>query len=217
MTCPKGHISVLGLRQPRFKILYESAALALLDGHYGEAVGSFASALERFHEYWVRATLLQVGISAEGFGNTWKLVQKQSERQQGAFYLLYLRERNGTPPSLPNNLVEFRNKVIHQGAIPTRHETENYAERILRLIASMNHELQKQAPKGVQILLDEQVKEIEGSGAVSTTIATIVGHATDIQPAEATLREELDSLKARRGGTDEGYEMSALPFSPGGR
>src|SRR5262245_54774125 len=79
VTCPQGHHSVIGLRQPRFKILYESGALALLDGYYREAVATIASSLERFHEYWIRATFLETGVPSEAYNDTWKLLAKQSE------------------------------------------------------------------------------------------------------------------------------------------
>jgi hypothetical protein len=116
ITCPRGHSAVVGLRQPRFKILFESGALALLDGYCREAVATVASSLERFHEYWIRATFLQKRGQEKDFESTWRLVAAQSERQYGAFLLLYLREAGRIPPSLPNKLVEFRNEVIHKGA-----------------------------------------------------------------------------------------------------
>jgi len=49
------------------------------------------------------------------------------------------------------------------------------------------------------------VKEIKANGDSATTIATILGHATDMQPRQTTLQEELDRLKERRRGTDGGY------------
>src|SRR5438067_3750744 len=87
MKCPKGHESLIGLRQPRFKILFESAALALLDGYFREAVGTIAAALERFHEYWIRAMVLSKPELTDDFEKTFKLLAAQTERQYGAFLL----------------------------------------------------------------------------------------------------------------------------------
>jgi hypothetical protein len=209
IICPKGHDSVLGLRQPRFKILYESGALALLDGYYREAVASFASSLERFHEYWVRATLLQAGVPAAAIDDTWKLVTKQSERQYGAFLVVYLRERGKTPPSLPNNWVAFRNDVTHSGVFPRRTQTADYAEQVLKLIAPLNHELQKAAPDGIKSIEAEQEKAFAGIGAHPTAIETIVGRATNLLPKEASLQDEVKLLAERRRGTGGFYLTSA--------
>jgi hypothetical protein len=200
VTCPEGHSSVIGLRQPRFKILYESGALALLDGYCREAVASVASSLERFHEYWVRATLLQKGAASEAVEDTWKIVASQSERQYGAFLLLYLRERNQVPPHLPNKWVQFRNDVVHRGEFPTRDKAAEYADHVLGLIAPLNRELQGAAPQGVAALAEEQAKAITAEGAMAATIATMVGRATDRLPTKASFQDELQLLDARRRG-----------------
>lgn len=200
ITCPEGHNSVIGLQQPRFKILFESGALALLDGYYREAVATVASSLERFHEYWIRAVFLQNGVQGEAFGQTWKLVAKQSERQYGAFLALYLREVGREPPHLSNKLAEFRNDVVHRGVFPSQAEAAGYAEEVLNLVAPLNRDLQGLAPDGVAALRDEQAKELVKDGAYAATIVTVLGRATDMLPKRPLFQEELKLLDARRRG-----------------
>jgi hypothetical protein len=209
ITCPKKHSSILGLRQPRFKILYESGALALLDGYYREAVASFASALERFHEYWVRATFLHAGVPVAAIDDTWKLVARQSERQYGAFLFLYLRERGKTPPHLPDKWVAFRNDVTHSGVFPSRGQTADYAEQVLKLISQLNHELEQLAPAGIKTIQSDQEKAIAGIGAHPTAIETIVGRSTNLWPKQPTFQDEVDLLEERRHGTGGFYLTSA--------
>jgi hypothetical protein len=83
--CPSGHEGAAAMQNPRFELLFESGAYALVDGYTREAASSFAVALERFYEYWVQCTLLDGGASPECVRTFWKEVAKQSERQLGAF------------------------------------------------------------------------------------------------------------------------------------
>ena len=200
ITCPEGHETVVGLRQPRFKILFESGALALMDGYFREAVATVAASLERFHEYWIRVVLIHQSINAEVFEKTWKLVASQSERQLGAFFFTYLQTLQKTATHLPQKLVEFRNDVIHKGAFPSATDTANFAEAVLKLIAPMNRELQTIAPKGVAALRTAQEHEIAAEGAHAATIVTIVGRATDMLPSPFVFRDELAQLDERRKG-----------------
>lgn len=200
ITCPKGHTSVIGLRQPRFKILFESGAHALLDGYYREAVATFASSLERFHEYWLRATCLEQGVPVAAFDETWKHLSRQSERQFGAFLVTYLRARGVVPSHLPPKLVEFRNEVVHKGAFPTSAETHAYAEQVMRLIARLNRELSENCPNGVAAVQAELEAAISRDGAQIAAITTMVGRATDMLPAEPPFSDELNLADARRMG-----------------
>ena len=200
VTCPNGHTSVIGLRQPRFKILFESGAHALLDGYYREAVATVATSLERFHEYWLRVTFLQRGTPVEALDAAWKVVARQSERQYGAFVLEYLRERGVAPPQFSNKFVEFRNNVVHKGLFPSRADTVAYAEEVLRLVAQMNRELNELAPKGVAAVQAELERAIAADGAYVAAMPTILGRSTDVLPRQAVFADELALADLRRKG-----------------
>lgn len=201
-TCSLGHTSVLALTQPRFLLLYESGAHALMDGYYREAVASFASALERFHEFWLRATLLQNGVPAEALNNGWKLVGGQTERQLGAFVLVFLQQTGQQPPVLPEKMVKLRNTVIHKGDFPSRAAAVEYGDQVLKLIAPMNRQLQVRAPKGVAELRSENWRGAEGENVYPGGLLTILGRATDLAPRGASLEDELVHLAKRRKGSD---------------
>ena len=53
--CPIGHKSLIYLRNPKFDLLFESRANALLNGYLVRGVASFAVALERFQVFYIRA------------------------------------------------------------------------------------------------------------------------------------------------------------------
>src|SRR5690242_5124238 len=85
LTCEKGHLTIYGLQNFRFQLLFEMGLGAILDGYYREAVSAFASAVERFHETYIRIVAESNGTPAAAFDASWKHMRKQSERQLGAF------------------------------------------------------------------------------------------------------------------------------------
>ena len=119
-TCPRGHQSIRCLQQMRFEILFEIAAHAIIDGYYREAIISFASALERYFEFYVRVRCDQMGVSPGDLAATWKPISKQSERQLGAYAFVHLIASKSPPGLLSHRNAEFRNDVVHRGRIPER-------------------------------------------------------------------------------------------------
>lgn len=152
LTCAQcGGAFTVYLRKHKFEMLFDLGTRALMDGYAREAVSSFAASLERFFEFYTRAAALERAaqrhedfeVAHARLEKTWKLLSAQSERQMGAFAMLYL-ERQGQAPDFltPQNLgTEFRNKVIHRGYLPPRSEVEAYAGRIFALIDRLLSEL----------------------------------------------------------------------------
>jgi len=136
LECPLGHKSVIIYNAPKFELLFDMGASALLDGYGREAVSSFAAAHERFHEFGIKVLLAKQNVSKEQFLATWKLVASNSERQLGAYYFLYLLQFGVYPPTSQKR-VEFRNNVIHKGYIPTWTEASGYAEYVYNYIVDV--------------------------------------------------------------------------------
>ncbi|WP_462406679.1 hypothetical protein [Gracilibacillus sp. Marseille-QA3620] len=140
-TCEQGHQNITILQLHTFQLLYDLGMMALLDGYTREAVSSFAASLERFQEYCIELFLCD--HPDDQITQTWKLVAKQSERQTGAFYYLYLSNMKKVPPSISNPWVSFRNNVIHKGEIPKFNKTLEYAEYIYGYIMGIIIELKE--------------------------------------------------------------------------
>jgi hypothetical protein len=152
LTCPHcGTVYVVFVRKHKFEVLFDLGTRALIDGYAREAVASFAAALERFFEFYVRSFALERAANAAAdFGaalaeldGTWRHVASQSERQVGMFALAYLL-REGRPPDFltPQALgADFRNRVIHRGYLPRREEVDTYAARVFALIDRLLTEL----------------------------------------------------------------------------
>ena len=138
--CKNGHHVVAVVQQTRFEVLAEVGVQAIVDGYYREAITSFNASFERFMQFYVEAVFVERQERGDLIANTWKLADKQSERQLGMFLATYLFEMGEIPPTLPQQSrhdagsVEFRNSVVHRGQIPTENEAIEFAQKIINLV-----------------------------------------------------------------------------------
>lgn len=152
VSCPYGHKSLMHAQAYKFELLFESGIKALKDGYNREAATSFAVALERFYEFSIGILLIdKLSPNSSGsFNETalkkyerlWKTYLKLSERQLGAFYGLYFNEFEEMPlmfdealskslkHKLVANPVNFRNRVVHEGYIPSHEEVIEYGQAV---------------------------------------------------------------------------------------
>ncbi|MFT2719966.1 hypothetical protein ACMT4L_08190 [Deinococcus sp. A31D244] len=207
LTC--GHCGArycVFLRKQKFEVLFDLGTQALMDGYAREAVASFAAALERFFEFYVWAFTLERAANAEqefgaalsGLESTWRHVASQSERQLGMFALAYLLREGREPDFLTARGLgtDFRNRVIHRGALPTRAEVEAYAALVFALIDRLLTEL--------------------GPGAVHAELAQEQGFAAHLaglpDGVTAVFEEHPGMFRARRfGGLTLASSAAALP------
>lgn len=204
ITCSKNHTSVICLQNQQFEILFELGCIALMNGYPREAVLTFISCWERFHEFCIKVFLNKTNISYELFENTWKLVTNQSERQLGAFYLLYLHELKTTPPTFIDDQASFRNKVTHKGHIPKSTKAWEYAEKVFDYIKSIMFLLQNEYKEQIDTaiknhlrLLQIQAKKQKVSTMAWRSIFNVMG--TDLETR--SFQEELDEFKSSRINT----------------
>lgn len=136
MTCSKGHRSLTIIQQPKHEVLFELGMNALVDGYPREAVTSFASCLENFYEFCIKHVSLYKGVDKACFEAGWKPMAKQSERQLGAFIMLWLNYFGSAPSLLKSNSKELRNKVVHKGCIPEIKQAINFGDDVVTCISS---------------------------------------------------------------------------------
>lgn len=141
-TCDNGHKNLRFVETERFSVLFDLGMFALEDGYSREAVANFAASMERMHEFYIRVVCKKHSIPDDMVRDTWKQVANQSERQLGAFSFLYLLETKKNPPPLP--MVDFRNKLIHKGYIPSYAQSLDYGkivhEYMTHIVAQMNRD-----------------------------------------------------------------------------
>ena len=119
--CPNGHRFSANILYHEFQKLFEVAVNALADDYYREAVSSFAASYERFMELFIRIVMKANKTTDDELANGWKKISRQSERQLGAFIILFVLEFGTQAPLLANADIELRNRVIqfmHEECFP---------------------------------------------------------------------------------------------------
>lgn len=153
-TCNKGHKTYTLLSSEKFQLLFDMGLEAFKEGYKHEAVTCFTNSLERFYEWFISYVSLKHNINYDKFETTWNHVSVQSERQLGAFYFCYLLEFKKAPEPINSNKTKFRNKVIHQGFIPSYEKVYNYGEYILNYISKVVEELKNNDPQFSRFAVD---------------------------------------------------------------
>jgi hypothetical protein len=192
MTCVAGHTSLMILGNQKFDILFQIAGNAIVDGYYREAVVTFTSSLERLQEFAVQCLLSNAEVPNDTAEAAQKIVARQSERQLGAFIFLWLNRFFALPPLLLSADYGFRNEVVHNGKIPTREETLNYGNKILRIIQSSMRVLNRRLSEAVLNVSYRNIataveKSGLGSAGVNMADGTILKHA---EAADDTIQLE---------------------------
>jgi hypothetical protein len=115
--------------------------------------------------------------------SAWKPLSKQSERQLGAFIAAHLTLLSAPPPMLANKQVEFRNRVIHHGYIPTNDEAIEFGDAVLSLIQTVLDSLRAVAPTALSstyTLLSPRLKHVASDNNDLETFTGVVNCITTI-------------------------------------
>ncbi|WP_457807941.1 hypothetical protein [Kushneria sp. EE4] len=158
IECARGHKSAFMLQSQKFEVLLESAANALLEGYTLEAASTLSSAYERFFEFAINVLCVKQKVKEEELEETFKQVSRQSERQMGAFLFLYLIEF-GETYKINKNLVEFRNKVVHKGYIPTPSEIDGFGEKVYSEIYTITEKLKESCKDDIHTVIVKSMME----------------------------------------------------------
>ena len=155
VTCSKGHKSKTIINNINFEILFEYGLNAIVDGYYREAVSSITSAMERYFEFFIKTTLRSTTNDFDSISKVWKKVSSQSERQLGAYIMLYFKVFAKEPILLNQNKeVPFRNSVIHKGYIPTKEEAIDYGNSVMEIIEQSLIDLKQKFPDETELTFD---------------------------------------------------------------
>lgn len=142
MECSHGHKSALVLQSQKFEVLMESGANAFLNGFTLEACATFYAALERTYEFAIRVFMRANKINDESFAGMFKEMARMSERQIGAFMVLYLLA-TGDVYRMDPKLSNFRNDIIHKGKIPNPEEAGKFCSNVYTNIINIANVLKK--------------------------------------------------------------------------
>lgn len=203
--CPNGHKFATVLQSHKFEMLLRSGADALIDGYTIEACSSFCSAYERFIEYCLKIFSKKININNSNFNTTFQQIKKQSERQLGAFLFLYV-SIFGEGYKFDNKIIEFRNRVIHQGYIPDLDEAHAFCEKIydtiFELTRKVKADLWDQYVEVITEIRSERATNIPADIPQATTTGTLF-YDTVRADQKKSFKEALNEYKEVRGNLFE--------------
>jgi hypothetical protein len=182
-VCPSGHKNVVAIQNFDCEILFDMGGMALLDGFTREAVTAFAAALERAYELYVRVIFAfeaapwkareseRESLSKQAtleFESVWKELRRHSERQLGAFVMLFAIHERAALPLLNSDWVKFRNECTHKGVIPSRDKALRYGNLVLEIIEKIR--ATTKSKKYEDSLRFVTVKHLIQQGAIGSTM-----------------------------------------------
>lgn len=200
LECPEGHTFSANVLYHEFQKLFEVAVATINDEYFREGIGSLTASYERFIELFIRVVMNEQQIPGEAIEKIWKSISRQSERQLGAFIVLYGLQFETQPNLLPKKMVELRNKVIHQGYFPVRAECVAYGAAVLEFMRSTLLVMYE-----VQGLWDELTRSINDQGDFSEAGPRVHFYAYPLvgtnRPPEQDNKSFEDMLQKQGGQT----------------
>lgn len=159
--CKNNHLNIIHLSDPLFSILFDKSVIAFVEENYRGCIFESASSLERFYEHAIRVLLIEQKDFenkeiVESFNNAWRIIHKMSERQIGAFIMLFNKTTNRIPILLSNTLTNLRNDVIHKGYLPEKNEALKFLENVYSLIQT-NRQIIANTNQDLYWLLDQRI------------------------------------------------------------
>ena len=216
--CCRGHYNLIALQETKFEILFDAGANAVIDGYFREAVTAFAASLERFYEFYIDVIATKRNIPPAEFETTWRRhLSRWSERQLGAYTILYLLETHNIPKLLDDTKIakgidgeyagksstDIRNASVHRGYFPTCDEAISFGENILTLVFPVIKALKRTDQDSITRVVAEHVAKISVKMGMEyprsfMTRPTILSLVEDVNAAPKILRAELQKLRLRR-------------------
>jgi hypothetical protein len=205
-TCPNGHKIVAVIQNPKYELLFDLGGLALIDGYTREAVSSFAVALERFYEFFVRLWFIDKKCEDDIYSEYWKKVANYTERQLGCFLTAYIAIYGKVPNVLSDNDTGFRNKVIHKGYIPTEKEVFEFGNKVGTIIQQISKEFIEHNKEAFMFEVFSRFKNLtdskkpEGISISTMNVPTMLSttNADFVHESEFSLEKKIESLKVYR-------------------
>lgn len=198
LKCKKGHKTYLFLQNEKFEVLFDMGLSAFLEGYKQESVACIHASMERFHEWCVKVFLLHSKIDISDYEKTWKFVKKQSERQLGSFYFLYLYTFRDVPELFDEAKTGFRNRVIHNGEIPNLEELYEYIDYVFNYIRRILKKMKQQFEETImEVIFIRQRKHNKDYFFSTVCEPYTLGLFTEEGSVSDSLKDAISSLKWR--------------------
>jgi hypothetical protein len=214
--CPSGHKGAIAVQNFDCEMLFDMGGMALQDGFTREAVTAFAAALERAYELYVRVVFEcedepPKWTKAEGephdpnrfrklseiFAPLWKQhLGNLSERQLGAFAVLFTLHEREEPPLLSSTWVSFRNTCTHKGVVPSREKAIGYGSEVMRIIEQIRRITVGKYKDGLDRVTHKRLVQKGAAEGATMHLPSMISWVT--APSAAPFEQRLDELAKYR-------------------
>lgn len=157
-TCKYGHHSNIFLQEFKFEYLFYQAIKHFVIAEYEESVMLFANSLERFYEFFIKLYARKMTHDDEYIDKSLIKTLKFSERQLGAFNLLYFIIFKEAPPKLSEKKVNLRNNVVHNGKLILEEEAFEFGNEVYKIITSTITKIKNKDKNIISIETDARIK-----------------------------------------------------------
>lgn len=199
LDCANGHSSLTILQIEKFEALFDIGVDSLINGYKTEAVASFSTSLERFYEWFIRVILTKNNIDYDLIDESWKPLANASERQLGAFLLIFLNEFNECAPKVDTNQSGFRNKVLHKGYLPSYEEAFDYGSYVLTYIRTVLNRMGDHSKDYYQVPFLNKIKELAKNHTelqrTTMVMPTVIGLLNNSN--NSSMNEAIRHIKSR--------------------
>lgn len=153
--CEHGHRTSWIVQHQRFELLFELGVYAIVDSYTREAIMNFATAWERFMEFYIEVAMKSTPLDART--QLLRMIKSRSERELGAFAAVFTMTEGAVPPGLSESSIAMRNRIAHHGYIPTEIEAKGFGEEVERLVISTLRRMWRERADDVEAKLRERL------------------------------------------------------------
>lgn len=160
--CKYGHHCNILLQEFKFEYLFYQAIKHFVIAEYEESVMLFANSLERFYEFFIKLYTRKLIHNDYYIDNI--LINKTlkfSERQLGAFNLLYFIIFNEEPLKLSEKKVNLRNNVVHNGKLILEKEAFEFGNEVYKIITSTIKKIKNKDKNIISTETDARIKNLK--------------------------------------------------------
>lgn len=129
--CLNGHKNLVYFQINRAEALLEQGLESFINHNYRDSIANFSSGLERLYELTIFVILRESGLSEELICLCRQFLKRRSERELGAFVVLYACRFGHSPLGNQKDFesrVRVRNDLVHNGDLPGKEKARKFGE-----------------------------------------------------------------------------------------
>lgn len=158
ITCRNGHQQRYVQLMPKWELLFDASLYALQHTDYHSAVTHASTSQDAFYAFCIAVVLRAAGVSDQERERV-RAKTKLAERRLGAMHLAYAMTKKTAFSHDSQKRTELRNRVVHDGYLPTRKKAFDYVEGTYNALTDAMVALKATFPAHVESELMARLEE----------------------------------------------------------